>query len=258
MLVSEIMLQQTPVNRVLPVYDLWMTRWPTPAALASEVPGNAVRMWGRLGYPRRALRLHAAAVAIDRRHCGQVPSALAELRLLPGVGEYTAAAVSAFAFRQRALVLDTNIRRVLSRLFLGQQYPPSTLTQKERARSLHVLPDDAEVSATWNVSVMELGAMICTASAPHCHQCPVSSQCAWRLAGYPAYDGHRRRGQTYDGTDRQCRGRILSALRDSDGPVPLPILDATWPDASQRERALGSLLEDGLVVRAGTDTFALP
>lgn len=258
-LVSEIMLQQTPVNRVLPVYGAWMRRWPTPAALATEAPGEAVRVWGRLGYPRRALRLHEAAVAIDRRPDGQVPSPVAELRLLPGVGEYTAAAVAAFAFRQRALVLDTNVRRVLARLFAGQQYPAATLTNAERARALELLPDDPDVSATWSVSVMELGAVICTAPAPRCIQCPVSSQCSWRLAGYPAYDGPpRRRGQTYSGTDRQCRGRILSALRDSDEPVPLAVIDATWTHTPQRERALASLLHDGLVVRRDKDAFALP
>ena len=258
MLVSEVMLQQTPVRRVLPVYDAWIHRWPDPASLASERPGQAVRMWGRLGYPRRALRLHQAAVVIEQRHDGAVPSELPELRALPGVGEYTAAAVSAFAYHQRAVVLDTNVRRVLGRLFAGRQYPPASLITAEREQALALLPDDPDVSATWGVAVMELGAVICTSSAPRCGRCPVSTQCAWRLAGYPADDGPPRRGQTYAGTDRQCRGRILSALRDSDEPVTVGVIEATWADAVQRQRALATLLDDGLVVRADEGAMALP
>jgi len=215
-------------------------------------------MWGRLGYPRRALRLHQAAVVIEQRHDGAVPSELPELRALPGVGEYTAAAVSAFAYHQRAVVLDTNVRRVLGRLFAGRQYPPASLITAEREQALALLPDDPDVSATWGVAVMELGAVICTSSAPRCGRCPVSTQCAWRLAGYPADDGPPRRGQTYAGTDRQCRGRILSALRDSDEPVTVGVIEATWADAVQRQRALATLLDDGLVVRADEGAMALP
>ncbi len=258
-LVSEIMLQQTPVQRVLGVYAAWMGRWPDSAALARETPGEAVRMWGRLGYPRRALRLHRAAVAIEERHGGMVPCSTAELRQLPGVGEYTAAAVAAFAYHQREIVLDTNVRRVLGRLFAGRQYPPATLTKAEREQARGVLPEDPHISARWSVAVMELGALICTAAAPRCRQCPVSARCAWRLADYPAYDGPPRRGQTYAGTDRQCRGRILSVLRESEGPVPVALVETTWADAIQRERALASLVDDGLVVRADKGgALALP
>jgi len=257
-LVSEVMLQQTPVARVLPVYGAWMRRWPAPAALAAESPGQAIRGWGRLGYPRRALRLHEAAAAIGQRHDGRVPSSVDDLRRLPGVGEYTAAAVAAFAFGQRTVVLDTNVRRVLSRLLVGVEHPPARLSRAERLLAGSVLPESPSISARWNVAVMELGAVICTASAPRCDRCPVSSLCAWRLAGYPAANEERRHSQTYAGTDRECRGRILSALRESDLPVPIAVIDATWDDAVQLERALASLVSDGLVVRASCGTFALP
>ena len=120
MLVSEVMLQQTPVARVVPEWQAWMARWPTPAALADAEPGEVVRQWGRLGYPRRALNLHAAASAIVARHDGRVPEEESALRALPGVGEYTAAAVRAFAFGRRSVVLDTNVRRVLARAVGGQ------------------------------------------------------------------------------------------------------------------------------------------
>ena len=122
-LVSEIMLQQTPVARVVPAHQKWLARWPTPAALASEPAGEAIRQWGRLGYPRRALRLHETATIVTERHGGSVPADIDALRALPGIGSYTAAAVASFAFGQRHAVLDTNVRRVLARLFTGQPRP---------------------------------------------------------------------------------------------------------------------------------------
>ncbi|MGH3508198.1 MAG: A/G-specific adenine glycosylase [Nocardioidaceae bacterium] len=257
-MVSEVMLQQTPVARVLPAYEAWIARWPTPAGLAADTPGDAVRMWGRLGYPRRALRLHAAATTIDAVHDGVVPSAYDELRALPGIGDYTAAAVSAFAYRQRQLVLDTNVRRVLSRVLTAQEYPSTHLTRGERERAASVLPDDPEVSACWNIAVMELGALVCSARTPRCSACPLQRQCSWFAAGRPPHEGPPRRGQDYPGTDRQCRGRILSALREAEGPVPAATVDATWNDPEQRERALASLLDDGLVVRLDQGAFGLP
>src|SRR6476620_4629172 len=130
-MVSEFMLQQTPVARVLPVYEQWLTRWPSPAALAADAPGEAVRAWGRLGYPRRALRLHAAAGAMTEQHGGAVPSTEAELLTLPGVGTYTAAAVATFAFGERTTVVDTNVRRVLARVVEGRQHAAPSLTRSE-------------------------------------------------------------------------------------------------------------------------------
>lgn len=259
-LVSEVMLQQTPVSRVLPVYDAWLERWPTPDDLAAEPAGEAVRAWGRLGYPRRALRLHAAAVAIAERHGGEVPDTHAELRALPGVGDYTAAAVASFAHGGRHAVLDTNVRRVLARTLRGQEYPTRSVTRAERELAESLLPgeDDAHEPALWAVAVMELGALVCTASRPRCASCPVTDRCAWLAAGRPAYDGPPRPVQTYAGTDRQVRGLLLGVLRAHDGPVPAARLDAVWHDPAQRGRALAGLLEDGLVVRRPAATYSLP
>ncbi|NYE17503.1 A/G-specific adenine glycosylase [Actinomadura citrea] len=257
-LVSEIMLQQTPVSRVLPVWDAWTTRWPTPAALAAEPSGEAVRAWGRLGYPRRALRLHAAACAITERHGGDVPSSHADLLALPGIGAYTAAAVASFAFRQRHAVLDTNVRRVLARLLSGVEYPPKTQTRAEVRLAETLLPLDPPTAARWAVAVMELGALVCTARSPRCVDCPVIDRCAWQRNGRPAYDGPPRKGQTYAGTDRQCRGRLLAVLRDAEDPVEKPALDVVWSDAVQRERALDALIADGLVDPLDDGRYALP
>lgn len=258
-LVSEFMLQQTPVSRVLPVWQTWLARWPTPAGLAADAPGEAVASWGRLGYPRRALRLHAAAVACIERHDGLVPEDYADLRALPGVGDYTAAAVAAFAFRQRHVVLDTNVRRVLARLAGGAEFePPGGPTGGERDRAEALLPSDADDSAKWSVAVMELGALVCTARSPRCDACPVAGSCAWRLAGSPPWDGPPRRGQTYEGTDRQVRGRLLAVLRDEPGAVPAAALAAVGGDPTQRARALDGLVADGLVEPFGQDAFRLP
>lgn len=257
-MVSEFMLQQTPVARVLPVHEQWMSRWPAPADLAAEPTGEAVRAWGRLGYPRRALRLHAAATAIVERHGGVVPSAYDDLIALPGVGDYTAAAIATFAHGRRHVVLDTNVRRVLARTLQGAEHPAPSVTRAEREVALEVLPHDDATAATWSVAVMELGALVCTATNPRCGTCPVADRCAWRAAGYPAYDGPPRKVQTWAGTDRQCRGRLLAVLRDADGPVHRSRLEAVWSEEAQRIRCLASLVEDRLVVHAGPDTYALP
>jgi A/G-specific adenine glycosylase len=256
-LVSEFMLQQTPVARVQPVYEAWLRRWPTAAALADDAPGEAVREWGRLGYPRRALRLHAAAVAIDTLHGGEVPSALPDLLALPGVGAYTARAVAAFAHRQRHAVLDTNVRRVLARCSSGVADAGPSVTSAEWALAESLLPDDADAAATYSVAVMELGALVCTARTPACTACPLAARCAWRAAGCPPLDRPARKPQSYAGTDRQVRGRLLAVLRDAEGPVPSEALTAVCADDVQRERSLAGLLEDGLVERSG-ESFALP
>ena len=259
-LVSEIMLQQTPVSRVLPAYAAWLERWPAPPALAAASPADAVRQWGRLGYPRRALRLYASAQAITERHGGQVPDSLEALRALPGVGSYTAAAVASFAFGQAHAVLDTNVRRVLARLVRGDLLPPPGLTAMETKLAESLLPAEPGLAPRWSVAVMELGALVCIADRPRCPDCPVVSECAWYRAGRPASDPHqaRRRSQAYEGTDRQCRGRLLAVLRESDGPVPAALLDAAWADERQRARALASLVADGLAERLPGGRYALP
>ncbi|WP_420814682.1 A/G-specific adenine glycosylase [Kineococcus siccus] len=258
-LVSEVMLQQTPVARVLPQWEAWLRRWPTAPDLAADAPGEAVRAWGRLGYPRRALRLHAAAVAITERHDGRVPSEHADLLALPGVGAYTAAAVAAFAFRARHAVVDTNVRRVHARAVTGAAKPAPALTSAETRLAADLLPADPETSARWGVAVMELGALVCTARAPRCPLCPLLAECAWVLAGRPAHDGPARRAQAWAGTDRQVRGRLLAVLREAPGPVGADELAAAWTtDPVQRGRCLDGLVADGLVQPRPGGRFALP
>jgi A/G-specific adenine glycosylase len=286
-LVSEVMLQQTPVARVEPVYREWVDRWPTPAALAAEPAGEAVRAWGRLGYPRRALRLHAAAAEVVARHGGELPTTYDDLRALPGVGDYTAAAVASFAHGARHAVLDTNVRRVLARLVGGEAEAPPAVTAAERRRAEALLPgsdrgdpggpgdpgdvgdpdhpenpdhpDDPGLAARWAVAVMELGALVCTARSPACPACPVADRCAWLLAGRPPSTGEqpRRRSPRFEGTDRQARGRLLAVVRSADAPVPVPALTPAWPERVQRERALAGLLHDGLVDET-PDGYVLP
>jgi len=255
-MVSEFMLQQTPVSRVLPVFEAWMKRWPSPAALAAEPSGEAVRAWGRLGYPRRALRLHAAAVAIVERHDGRVPSERDALLDLPGVGDYTASAVASFAFAQAHPVLDTNVRRVFARIVEGVEFPADAVTAAERRLAADLMPDQG--AHRWAAATMELGAVVCTAKSPSCGVCPVADLCRWNLAGRPAHDGPPRRGQAWAGTDRQVRGRLMAVLREADGPVPKSALDAAWPDVAQRERCLDSLLDDGLADVTPDGLFTLP
>lgn len=261
-LVSEVMLQQTPVERVRPVWERWVGRWPTPADLAAEPAGAAVRDWDRLGYPRRALRLHAAAVVCRDTYANEVPAELDELRQLPGVGEYTAAAVAAFAHGRRALVLDTNVRRVLARLVAGVAQVPAQLTAAERAAAGTLLPADPATAARWSVAVMELGALVCTARAPRCERCPVSGSCRWLAQGRPPDPGPRRPGQTWTGSDRQARGRLLAVLRERADPLPAADLAAqlaaAWPPVDQRERALAGLVADGLVEPVGPGAYRLP
>ena len=247
--VSEIMLQQTPVRRVLPVWHSWMERWPSPSHLAEAGAGEAIRAWGRLGYPRRALRLHAAASIMNARHAGTVPGRYDALRALPGVGDYTAAAVAAFAFGERRAVLDTNVRRVLARALAGRTAPSGAPSAAERALAESMLPDDGPSAATWSVAVMELGAVVCTARSPKCQACPLAGACSWRRAGFPNAGAPARPSQRWEGTDRQARGRLLAELRASSGPVGRSRLDQLWPDATQRERAVAGLLADGLIER---------
>ena len=257
-LVSEVMSHQTPVARVEPVWREWMRRWPSAAHLAAESPGEVVRAWGRLGYPRRALRLREAAVAIVERHGGEVPPDEDALRALPGVGAYTAAAVAAFAFGRRTTVVDTNVRRVLARAVVGHELAAPALTAAESTLAASLVPADAATSATWNVAVMELGALVCQARSPRCDSCPVLDLCAWVAAGRPAHDGPPRRGQAWHGTDRQVRGAVLQQLRDSPGAVARAALMAAGPDPAQVERCIASLVEDGLLEPHGRDGYRLP
>ncbi len=256
-LVSEIMLQQTPVARVLPAHASWMARWPSPAALAAAAPADALRQWDRLGYPRRAVRLHATAGLLVDQHDGQVPRSAASLAALPGIGTYTAAAVASFAFGERNVVLDTNVRRVLGRLVGGEALPRPAASAAERKLANSLLPASGRRAARWSVAVMELGALVCTAARPACSACPVAASCAWRRSGSPAPPA-RRAAAGYAGSDRECRGRLLAILRTASGPVPASALKAAWDDSGQRARALAALIADGLIAERANGSFALP
>jgi len=257
-LVSEFMLQQTPVARVIPALAAWLERWPTPAALAAEPPGEAVRAWARLGYPRRALALHGAATAIAEHHGDVVPADVDALLALPGVGPYTARAVAAFAYGVRTPVVDTNVRRVIARAVHGRGEAGPPRTTADLADMEALLPADPARARLVNAGTMELGQTVCTARSPKCEECPIAAACAWRAAGYPAYDGPRGPVQKrYEGSDRQVRGLVLRELRGSDTPVPAAVIDGLWADREQLARAVEGLLRDGLVVRDGAE-FALP
>lgn len=257
-LVSEFMLQQTPVARVIPRLEDWLTRWPTPADLAAVPPGEAVRAWQSLGYPRRALWLHAAAVAITERHGGEVPDDVEALLALPGVGDYTARAVAVFAYGSRHPVVDTNVRRVIARAVDGQGEPAPPNAPRDLAAMSALLPHDRAAAAAFNAGMMELGAIVCVARSPRCDDCPLAATCAWRAAGYPAYAGPRKAVQKkYEGSDRQVRGLILAELRGSHIPVTAKELEDVWPDTEQRDRALRGLVADGLAVEDG-DGYTLP
>ena len=251
-MVSEFMLQQTPVNRVLPVWQEWLTRWPTPKDLSSAKKSEVIIAWGRLGYPRRALRLLESATIIATAFNNEVPCESEKLLALPGVGEYTAAAISAFAFNQPALVLDINIRRLLARAVDGQSQPTPAPSQWERKTRAQLIPLDG---AKWAAATMELGALICTSQNPHCEICPIKRQCAWRKAGYPKSE-FARRSQTWDGTDRQCRGTIVQALRENK-KLNMSKIQQLWSDEVQVEKALMTLIADGLIETIGK-SFQLP
>ena len=253
-MVSEFMLQQTPVSRVLPKWDEWMSRWPSPAALAAATPSEVITAWGRLGYPRRALRLYQCAKIIVEDFEGEVPRTEAELLSLPGIGEYTAAAIVAFAFEERSLVLDINIRRLLGRVIDGVEFPPLAPTKGEKAARESLIP--TENAHIWAAATMELGALICTSKNPKCEICPVQSRCNWRALGYPNSEVPRK-SQKWHGTDRQCRGRIVQALRESNS-LTEGELKRLWHDDSQVERALQTLQADGLIAEINSLTYALP
>lgn len=271
-LVSEVMLQQTPVVRVEPRWRDWLERWPTAADLAAAPRAEVLAAWDSLGYPRRALRLQECAREIVSRHGGRVPGTEEDLLALPGIGPYTAAAVVAFAFGRRSVVLDTNVRRVISRWADGRALPPAHLGSAERERAARLVPADDAGAAEWAAASMELGALVCTARSPRCSDCPLRERCAWALAGFPA-DAHAatRRRQPFEGTDRQRRGRIMRRLREAHasgerwvaqeelhraaktprGPSRAGACAGKAPPGSPGPRILAGLVADGLVSTDG-------
>lgn len=255
-LVSEFMLQQTPVARVLPIWQEWIARWPTPSATAAASAADVLRAWGKLGYPRRAKRLHECATMIARDYDDVVPCDVDTLVTLPGVGSYTARAVACFAYRQPVPVVDTNVRRVVARVVHGRADAGAPSAVRDHADVSELLPRDG-TAHRFSAALMELGATVCTARSPRCGLCPLS-RCSWREAGYPPAEGPARRPQRYAGTDRQVRGLLLDVLRLSDFPVSRAELDVAWlTDTQQRDRALNSLLADGLVKQTVDGMYAL-
>ena len=263
-LVSEVMSQQTPMSRVVPYWTDWMHRWPTPSSCASASKAQILTAWGNLGYPSRALRLRACAQAIVERFGGSVPQDYRELVSLPGVGQYTASAVLSFAFGKRVAVVDTNIRRVVSRAFDGAESIGGVTTQADLARAVELLPRENTASVVWNQTLMEIGATVCTSSHPRCGACPLAGICQWKRTDYPGMGVARTRSvQKWKGTNRQVRGIVLKALRRQvkDGvarPYLAPNdLEALWPDSDQLHACVVALDDDGLVAigRDGGVTF---
>lgn len=256
-LMSEIMLQQTPVARVAPIWEEWVRRWPVPSAMAASSQADVLRAWGKLGYPRRAMRLHECAGVLETEHSDAVPSDVDTLLKLPGIGAYTARAVACFAYGQKVPVVDTNVRRVVARAVDGSAEPGKPSTTRDLAAVEVLLPRTRARAATFSAALMELGATVCTARDPSCERCPLP-RCAWLDAGRPAYTGERQKAQKFAGTDRQVRGKLMAVLRESNDPVERARLDIVWlTDPGQRDRALHSLLVDGLVEQTDDGLFAL-
>src|SRR4051794_1015979 len=199
------MLQQTPVARVEPVWREWMARWPTPAALAAETPAEGIRAWGKLGYPRRALRLREAALALVERPGGVVPDDVPTLEALPGIGTYTARAVSCFGHGRPQPVVDTNVRRVVARLVHGRA-EAGTARAGDLEDIAALAPAEPERAVRFSVAAMELGALASVPGPPRCPASPVRDRGAWRLAGPPPPEGPPRGGRGVAGAARAGRG----------------------------------------------------
>lgn len=319
-LVSEVMSQQTQMSRVVPYWLAWMEMWPSAQTLAKAGAAEVITAWGRLGYPRRALRLQECARQVSEQYGGSLPDDYNKLLNLPGIGDYTASAVLSFAFNRRIVVLDTNIRRVLTRVFLGTESFGGAATEVDRGLAESVLPFDPDEcnegsgakasalastvtgsrlaegdrtsvsavsvvsavpavndqeatdvhangiyrrtkpSAVWNQSVMELGALVCTAKSPVCKVCPIADSCAFLDAGLPNLGERRTRPrQHFKGTNRQVRGKVLEALRLlGGGRLSRKDVEALWPDLVQLDVCIASLDEDGLIVIYQDGSLSLP
>ncbi|WP_045924269.1 HhH-GPD family protein [Bifidobacterium kimbladii] len=288
-LVSEVMSQQTQMSRVVPYWTAWMKVWPDAASLAAAPKAEVITAWGRLGYPRRALRLQECARQVAGQYADRLPRDYDQLVALPGIGDYTASAVMSFAYGERIAVIDTNIRRVLSRVFLGRESKGGAASREERQLAWQVLPEDEDPeasdhrvngddrletadpqirsaawreppSARWNQAVMELGATVCVARKPACDICPLAGHCRFLKAGLPGLgSGRTRPRQRFAGTDRQIRGSILQALRQASGaPVFRKDLKPLCDDEIRLDRCIASLDEDGLLEIGQDGSLSLP
>jgi A/G-specific adenine glycosylase len=257
-LVSELMLQQTQVSRVVPRYEAFVVAFPTPAECAAAPCGAIVRAWEGLGYNRRAVNLHRAAVAVVERHGGTLPDDLDALLALPGIGPYTARAVLAFAFERDHGVVDTNAARFLARAVAGERL---SAARAQRLADREVPPGQGWA---WNQAVLDLGATICIKRRPRCGACPIAGSCAWAAAGFTATDpaegsaGTSGRGSTFAGSDRQGRGRLVQALRT--GPVEVSRLAELtgWTEDPERARRIADRLVGEGLAEYVDGSLALP
>ncbi|MGE0600450.1 MAG: A/G-specific adenine glycosylase [Dehalococcoidia bacterium] len=255
-LVSEVMLQQTQVERVLPYYEAWMARWPDFWSLASVPPSEVIREWRGLGYNRRALNLHRLAQAVAREHGGALPQEPGVLLALPGVGAYTASAIRCFARGEQVVVADTNIARVLARAVLGLSSQRDAPGPQLRDAGEALLP--RRNARDHNLALMDLGAMVCQARTPLCQQCPVRNHCAWFAAGRPRQVTVPAVTPRFETTARFARGRIVDALREC--PASSEALAAMLPESHRAKLPgyLAGLVRDGMVIESSPGTWSLP
>lgn len=251
-MVSELMLQQTQVSRVIDRWPAFLRRFPDPKACAMVAVAEVIDEWSGLGYNRRAVNLHRAATLIVDQHDGEVPEDLADLLTLPGIGPYTARAIRIFAFETDDAVVDTNVARVLART-LGRTLKPAE-AQKEADRRV-----PARDGWRWNQAMLDLGARHCRSNA-NCDGCPIAAECGWHAAGRPEPDpaigsASVSTGQSrFAGSDREGRGRLVRRLRE--GPVSHSLVNEVlgWPDQPERcQKVLAGLIADGLVGDNGVE-----
>lgn len=276
-LVCEVMSQQTQMSRVVPYWLTWMQTWPDAQSLAHATSAEIITAWGRLGYPRRALRLQSCAQVVATRYRNKLPCTYEELIALPGVGDYTASAILSFAYGKHIAVIDTNIRRVLMRAFTGTESHGGSTTQSDRELAAAVLPEDNHVttatanatnttnttctSSVWNQAIMEIGATICTARSPQCTACPLQTWCRFKAAGFPGLGRHTRPQQHFAGTNRQVRGIILQALREAHKKQQVLQrceINNLWSNQTQLGECIASLNHDSLITILPDGTLALP
>lgn len=253
-LVSELMLQQTQVARVVPRWQAFLDQLPTPAACAAAPVGDVVRAWAGLGYNRRAVNLHRAATAVVESHDGRLPADLDGLLALPGVGPYTARAVLVFAHERDLGLVDTNAGRFVARALAGRALP---------LREAQALADAAVPAGdgwAWGQAVFDLGAAVCTRRRPRCDACPIVAHCTWARAGWPEPDPVTGSGgisgtqAPFAGSDRQGRGRLVEALRGGrlpDSPASLAAACGWSDDPERAVRVAAGLVADGLAVVEG-------
>lgn len=292
-LVCEVMSQQTQMSRVVPYWTAWMQTWPDAQSLSCATAAEVITAWGRLGYPRRALRLQECARVVANEYHNSLPRSYEELIALPGVGDYTASAVLSFAYGEQVAVIDTNIRRVLTRTFAGVESHGGSTTRADRELAAAVLPksdfdaasNDSSpaaptcaptqssptcTSSVWNQSIMEIGATLCTAQSPQCDTCPLQRWCRFKAAGFPGLGARRTRPQQrFVGTNRQVRGIILQALRKAHSSqissqhtqqhsLQRNEINALWSNQAQLGECIASLDNDGLIVVLEDGTVTLP